>query len=443
MSVENRYYPEGQVTYASDNLFKSISIKCGGRLLDFDHFWSMVDLYSKQLGCECPRSKYPVRYLIQPDDRIIGLIQVFGCLVSKNIPLLDEKKLSAFDSDVRMAPPFELKQEHRGDPHEACQRFQNAMLGNDPALIFVTSGSTGDVKLVEKNWRQLSSEILLLKELYSRKRIGHVAILISPFHIYGFLHGILLPICLGANISMVENSEDLIYNFKNEIPSIDLLVCVPALWSLVKNLHREINISLMVTSGTAFGSERSKELAELSPKLEVVEILGSTETGGIGYRFFCDDAKTPFRLFPPHRLCEEGDKTRLFSPFLFPDESILLDDILEILDECRFFHHGRSDTLFKYSGRRYSLAEIERNLSVIIGHSNIFCIFDEKSCHPKGGEILAVVEQRSMFAIEDIRRDYVKRFSTPFPSRFAAVDRIRRDPNGKVERKHILDVLKI
>ena len=49
-----------------------------------------------------------------------------------------------------------------------------------------------------------------LQELYQLAGGERIVVLVSPFHIYGLLHSIFLPLCAGADVVIVDNLPELL-----------------------------------------------------------------------------------------------------------------------------------------------------------------------------------------------------------------------------------------
>lgn len=163
-------------------------------------------------------------------------------------------------------------------------------------IAFRTSGSTGRPKTVRHPFDALLEEV----DHHSR-RLGPARRVLSavPSHpIYGFLFTVLLPWRLGAEVV------DLRAHGLGAWPGLaragDLLVATPTLWAAATEGRGWPEGVRGVTSGAPCPPEVADRLRAAG--LRLLEIYGSTETGGIGAR---DDPHAPFRLFPWWR--REGD----------------------------------------------------------------------------------------------------------------------------------------
>ncbi len=93
-------------------------------------------------------------------------------------------------------------------------------------------------------------------------------------------------------------------------------------------------------------------------KQAVIEVYGSSETGGIAWR----QQDKAWTLFPGMELSNIDGKWLLHSPYLQAEQEFQLDDQITLLDDGRFMLHGRSDRIVKIEEKRLSLVELEQRL---------------------------------------------------------------------------------
>ncbi|MBY5985931.1 AMP-binding protein [Halomonas sp. DP5Y7-2] len=232
------------------------------------------------------------------------------------------------------------------------------------AVVLCTSGSTGQPSLAAKSFRQLDEELsrhASLWPLTGRAVISQV----SHQHIYGLLTGILSPLC--HNVPFCGNDSrypEVMAQRASESSHIGLtnrLVTSPAQLSrLPQHLALEHQrITDVFSSGAPLALADATRCEQLL-NAPVIEIYGSTETGGIAYRQ--QSRQDAWRPFPDIEL-DLGDSTlRLRSPFLpHPDQWWEQADRVE-RDGEGFRLLGRRDRLAKVGGKRISLTALEQRL---------------------------------------------------------------------------------
>ncbi|MDD4916152.1 MAG: AMP-binding protein [Methylococcales bacterium] len=229
-------------------------------------------------------------------------------------------------------------------------------------LVIFTSGSTGEPKAIEKRLIQFQLEVAALEKLWGTQ-LGSSEVLatVSHQHIYGLLFRVLWPLSAGRcfHSPVYINPETLV----NAIHGAACWVASPA---HLKRLDQDspwdgiAGLTAVFSSGGAL-PEAAREQIKSHSGQQVIEIYGSSETGGIGWR----QHDTAWRLFAGmHLNCIDGS-WRLHSPYLAATEiePFQLDDQLSLQDDGRFILLGRLDRIVKIEEKRLSLSELERRLT--------------------------------------------------------------------------------
>jgi len=303
------------------------------------------------------------------------------------------------------------------------------------SIIFMTSGSTGQPKHIMKSRKGMTAECAVLKKLYQLQPAATVLGFVRPFHIYGFLHAWLLPIQARASL--------VLWPTHMHLPSppyheADLLIAVPSQWSLIDSLLDQGSIGTLVSSGAPFGQQRQRLLQQHPGKPKAAfEILGSTETGGIGYRSLAGSSSDFELLDGVEILSSSSEGTWITSPFLVPESKALTGDLLELVSVRSFRHSGRADRVFKYAGKRYALNEIEEALSAVCEGAAVVCHFSEDLARPQGGYLRAWVESEGL-DIAQIRKQFLTIHALPFPNILTPMIALPRDEQGKVQIAQLL-----
>ena len=236
-------------------------------------------------------------------------------------------------------------------------------------IQFYTSGSTGRPEAIRKPLHCLEAEVEVLERVFGRKAAQSVLATVPPIHIYGLLFRILWPLAAGRVFAAntVRFPGELVLAAERQSGS--LLVSSPAfLKRALPVLDFDRLDSLLFGVFSSGGALPSDVAAAYNAKLrhKVVEIYGSTETGGIGHRTVTSEMPLqPWTPLPGVRvgLCSNLGAITVVSPFMPDPEEFKTGDRGETLSDGRFVIAGRTDRIVKLEERRISLVEIEDRLA--------------------------------------------------------------------------------
>ncbi|NOU13857.1 MAG: AMP-binding protein [Methylococcaceae bacterium] len=228
-------------------------------------------------------------------------------------------------------------------------------------LVIFTSGSTGQAKPITKCLNQFQLEVAMLEE-YWGKRLDDAQALatVSHQHIYGLLFRVLWPLSAGRcfHSEVFINPETLTHAARS----------APAYWiaspAHLKRLDQNspwneiAGLKAIFSSGGALPQHSSQQIVNAGGQ-SVIEIYGSSETGGIAWR----QQEQAWTLFTGMTLSAVDNGWQLNSPYLADNTRLQLDDQIALLEDGRFMLHGRSDRIVKIEEKRLSLAELEQRLT--------------------------------------------------------------------------------
>jgi acyl-coenzyme A synthetase/AMP-(fatty) acid ligase len=168
----------------------------------------------------------------------------------------------------------------------------------------------------------------------------------------------------------------------------------------------------------------------------IVQVFGSTETGGIAYRQGLDELWTP--LPGVDVGCAGGDRLTVASPWLARDGPHPLITQDRVVLEARGFRHlGRADTVVKVGARRVDLLEIEAHLRGVPGVTGAV-VLARPAQGALGTEILAVVETSAAGVTRDDLRRHLSGRLDVLPWRLRVVPQLPYTETGKLERQTLL-----
>ena len=225
-------------------------------------------------------------------------------------------------------------------------------------LVIFTSGSSGEPKPIKKSLFQLQREVFALETLWGgRLAKAQVLSTVSHQHIYGLLFRVLWPLSAGRcfHSSIYLNPEILVNNL-NDSPA-----CWIASPAHLKRLDQDSpwqalsGLNSIFSSGGDLPETAARQIEKHCGK-PVLEIYGSSETGGIAWR----EHDRSWTLFPGMKLTAHGERWRLSSPYLADESGYTLDDKISLCDDRRFQLQGRADRVVKIEEKRLSLTALEQ-----------------------------------------------------------------------------------
>lgn len=300
-------------------------------------------------------------------------------------------------------------------------------------LTLYTSGSSGAQQALDKTAAQLLGEAQLLLDQFGLEPGFRVVSTVPSQHIFGLLFGVLLPLLGGG--SFLRETPLFPESIQGRISdaTADVLVTVPA----------HLPGLLLLPAGALGGLKRvfcstaplrAEDARAFFDRhgLELTEIFGSTETGGIGWRQRPSESKwTPF---PGMKVSSDCDgRLLLDSPFL-PLEWTrpwASQDRVEMSKGGCFRHLGRLDDVVKVGGKRVSLRHMEAVLLGIEGVEDAVVVHRPRQ-GGRNAELLAAVVAPGHEA-EDLREALKVTFdSTLIPRIVRLMDQLPRSASGKL-----------
>lgn len=279
-----------------------------------------------------------------------------------------------FFEDLESDQPILVDPLWKGTALEKQLLFSNLpQNGNPKSFGLVTSGSTGSPKLVWKQWMEIQNELdvwLSEPEIQSFfQGIKKIEVQVPLCHLYGFLWGYLIPKALDIPILVGPNP--------TTIPNKLWITSAPHLQLTATN-GLELPERAIV-SGMKFPVPLARELRERG-KISILEIYGSTETGGMGYRdplrqnrfLFLKDIQFTFQTLGEENelLVKSPFVSKRYDTFeantwvthtLQPNSYYATGDLGEN-SELGFYLMGRKDRIIKHKGKRVSLDRIESEI---------------------------------------------------------------------------------
>ncbi|MEP1383132.1 MAG: AMP-binding protein [Paraglaciecola sp.] len=236
-------------------------------------------------------------------------------------------------------------------------------------VYFYTSGSTGVPKIIVKPFKLLQREVDALEAKFSEQVKGTVFVSTVPHqHIYGLLYKILWPMRKGH--SFVPHGFEYPEQMANQIAQHDCrsvtIISSPAqLQRMVADnplLAVKEKVTNIFSSGGPLDAQKNLELQDVL-QCTLLEVFGSTETGGIGWRCRQSIQDEDWHTFNEVNISYQhnSDLLAISSPYI--NEPIFnADDRVELINASRFRVLGRADSVVKIEEKRVSLDEVQARL---------------------------------------------------------------------------------
>lgn len=245
--------------------------------------------------------------------------------------------------------------------------LRNTELDLDALTVtLLTSGSTGAAKAVRKTLRCLDAEIQTLEMLWGETlKDAAVFATVSHQHIYGLLFRVLWPLCAARAFAATAHSypEQLVAELQQHLRTV--LISSP---SQLKRFPPAMDLSTIRQSLCAvfssggplpfFAAQDWQQRWGQYP----LEVLGSTETGGVAWRQQATD-NTAWQVLPPVSIHTDAEQhVFVQSPFTGVKNAIAMGDRASLIDAQHFHLLGRADRIIKLEEKRLSLTEMEQCL---------------------------------------------------------------------------------
>jgi acyl-coenzyme A synthetase/AMP-(fatty) acid ligase len=311
---------------------------------------------------------------------------------------------------------------------------------DEPFLTLFTGGSTGKSKAWSKTPRNMLAEALYLSKKFGISSDDIFLSTVPPRHIYGLLYSVLIPFINSARLL------DGIYTFPREILraaqdyKASILVSVPVHYRVLKVDDLQRHDLRIAFSSTGVLDKRDAAYFHNKTGVDITEIYGSTETGGVATRNLLRDGET-WRPLEPVDWKIRGGGLNVRSAFVSPTLPLDADGFFATADRADpdgdrgFILRGRADDIVKIGGKRVDLAAVQNKLKLMPGVRDAVVI-----AIPTGkgrqNELAAVVATH-LGALQ-VRR-HIAAISEAYavPRRIAVVEEIPVMHTGKYDRAGI------
>lgn len=323
----------------------------------FTQFWQDVALQAAAIA-----QIENLTWALWEADSYEFLVLLFAALLAEKQVLLPPNRVRELEQDFAAQRIYFLKRQDVEKVVPLSLTLDDAFL-EQAQLYFYTSGSTGEPKKIPRTLKQLLNEVQGLSQSFSFDEHAIAIATVSHQHIYGLLFKLLLPLATGRSFYVPQMAfpEDVVQAQK-QLETLGLsnyLISSPAL------LKRWTTDVVLQHCQMVFSSGGKLE-SGVRPFLNrpIIEVLGSSETGGIAHRAQDEDAWTAFSNVA---IRIEEQQLMVKSNHAFEDDWITTGDGAAWSDaKCQTFKlMGRTDRIVKLEEKRLSLDAIEQSIQAL------------------------------------------------------------------------------
>ena len=315
------------------------------------------------------------RYALCIDDVFDFTCALFALWAARKEPVLPPNATPACLADLASAWDVVLTDASLTGAAPATAPTINAAIDAHAPLTLFTSGSSSAPKAIHKTLAQLNAEMHTLQAQFGACAAGATHVGAVPHHhIYGLLFNVLWPLFAGRAFTRE--------NVESGVSTPQRIAACVARWNTVMVAATPAQLArwpelpgfaaLGQASCTFFSSGGPLDEATALRYLSMcgaspIEIYGSTETGGVGWRRRDgSDRSQAWQTMPGIEVrCapEHGNALDIRSPHLPDNRWWRTDDAVSFDADGRFRLCGRLDRVRKLAGKRVSLAALEQRLA--------------------------------------------------------------------------------
>ncbi len=313
-----------------------------------------------------------------------------------------------------------------------------------PFLKFFTGGSTGKPKIFSKTPNNVFMEAFHLSEKFGLSEEDRILSAAPPYHIYGFLFSVLAPFVSSAGVlpEMCAFPEEIRNSLKNDRPTV--FAGVPMHYRILRDGEIPRGALRLATSSAGKLEEADGDAFHAKTGVELVEIYGSTETGGVASRCRARGERH-LTAFEPVDWKVREERLLVRSPFISPEIErdgegyYRTGDRVEKIDDATFSLVGRIDGVVKVAGKRVDLEEIRNKIGRIDGVTDA-AVFSRPCSRGRESEICAVVQGTTTAEhVKATLRGSMESYAVPRIVK--VVDKLSVSASGKIDRKALMELL--
>jgi len=334
------------------------------------------------------------------------------------------------------------------DPETLTDEVETLASGEEPVpdrpwVRLFTGGSTGSPQLWTKTPRNLLGEVNYLLDRFKIGSGDRILATVPAFHIYGLLYSLLAPLLASARVSSASPSfpEEIKQQMAEMSPTI--FVSVPIHYRALKDNPPDKGALRLAFSSAGPLPEADGRAFFEATGVDLVEIYGSTETGGIATRCRNQD-ETGFTPYDCIGWRVAGQELDIRSAFLSAELPVRNSGWFTMADRVKtenggFVVAGRADNVVKVGGNRVDLEKIRESIASIEGVREAM-VLSNPADTGRNQEIVAMAaSERTAAEIQERLVSVLMPHERP--RRIVLVDRIPMAATGKPDRQIIREMV--
>lgn len=286
-----------------------------------------------------------------------------------------------------------------------------------------TSGTTGTPKLIRVDKQAMVNSAIATGDFFDLKP-GDKALHCLPTKFIAGKMMFVRSFILGLDIDFVApSSHPMLHNDTK----YDFVAMVPL--QAQNSLSALKNVKKMIIGGAKMSKTLEKGLSKL--KTEVYETYGMTET--ITHIAAKKIGEKAFSILPNIKISKDDRNCLVINAFKISNDSIVTNDLVELVGENQFVFLGRIDNVINSGGIKLIPEKIEDKLSDKI-NSRFFVTGKQDAVL---GEKLVIVIEGEQQILDDSIFDGLDKYEKPKEVFYVA--KFSETENGKLKRKEILE----
>jgi O-succinylbenzoic acid--CoA ligase len=286
-----------------------------------------------------------------------------------------------------------------------------------------TSGTTGTPKLIRVDKQAMVNSAIATGDFFDLKPGDKVLHCLPTKYIAGkmmFVRGFIL----GLDVDFVAPSS---HPMLQNDTKYDFVAMVPL--QAQNSLSELKNVKKMIVGGAKMNNTLEKKLSKL--KTEVYETYGMTET--ITHIAAKKIGEETFSILPNIKISQDDRNCLVIDALKISNESIVTNDLVELVGENQFLFLGRIDNVINSGGIKLIPEKIEDKLSDKI-NSRFFVTGKHDAVL---GEKLVIVIEGEQQILDDTIFDGLDKYEKP--KEVFYVSKFSETENGKIKRKEIVE----